>query len=150
MKITCHLINTVMMREKYSFIGCHWIYGYSSLGVSKSCKTRQASGFTWFYFKGLSLQGLIVYWYWYLNLYRCWVPFTNQWLICIIPAVINFQIHMLHSWQKSRHLIQEFSPLTWSAPTSWRCSSCTRILRRTESLTWSSCYIENVGHLPLA
>ena len=27
------------MREKYSFICCHWIYGHSTLGVSKSCKT---------------------------------------------------------------------------------------------------------------
>ena len=27
------------MREKYSFIGYHLIYGHSTLGVSKSCKT---------------------------------------------------------------------------------------------------------------
>ena len=27
------------MREKYSFIGCHWKYGHSILGVSNSCKT---------------------------------------------------------------------------------------------------------------
>ena len=39
-KIIHHLINTINMREKYSFIGCHWIYGHSTRGVSKSCKTR--------------------------------------------------------------------------------------------------------------
>ena len=25
--------------RKYSFIGCYWIFGHSTLGVSKSCKT---------------------------------------------------------------------------------------------------------------
>ena len=35
-KIIHHLINTINMREKYSFIGCHWIYCHSILGVSKS------------------------------------------------------------------------------------------------------------------
>ena len=34
-----HVINTISIREKYSFIGCHWIYSYSTRGVSKSCKT---------------------------------------------------------------------------------------------------------------
>ena len=33
-----HLINTISMREKYSSIGCHWIYGHSTLWVSKWCK----------------------------------------------------------------------------------------------------------------
>ena len=35
-KIIHHLINTVSMTEK---LGCYWIYGLSTLGVSKSCNT---------------------------------------------------------------------------------------------------------------
>ena len=38
-KLIRHLINTISMREKYSSIGCHWIYGHSTLWVSKWCKT---------------------------------------------------------------------------------------------------------------
>ena len=38
-KIIHLVINTISMREKYSFIGYHWIYGHSTRGVSKSCKT---------------------------------------------------------------------------------------------------------------
>ena len=44
-KIILRLINTINMREKYSFIGCHWIYGHSTLGVSKSWKPSASLGF---------------------------------------------------------------------------------------------------------
>ena len=38
-KLIHFLINAISMREKYFFIGYDWIYGHSTLGVSKSCKT---------------------------------------------------------------------------------------------------------------
>ena len=33
-----HVINTISMREKYSFIAYHWIYGHSTLGYQNHVK----------------------------------------------------------------------------------------------------------------
>ena len=37
-KIIDHVINTISMREKYSFIAYHWIYGHSTLGYQNHVK----------------------------------------------------------------------------------------------------------------
>ena len=47
-KIVHHLINTISLGEKYSFIGYHWIYGYSTFGYQILSNPQQASGFTLF------------------------------------------------------------------------------------------------------
>lgn len=58
-----------------------------------------------------------------------------------------FQMCTQHSWPRSRCQTHEYSPSIWSARTSLRSSSCTAVRKTTRSVTWSSCFIENVSHM---